>query len=369
MFCTNCGSQLDNDSRFCIRCGSPVKFDHTPTGPHPHSPLPVPIQPPAPMPAPTSEPSTTPTPTTSDAPWWFWVALAIGLIATVLTLKETGILPSSDRHNSASAESRVEATYDTERPKWTAPTPTDAPIFFEETVIYDDSEIKITAVELTNERNSFDLSFLVENNSSRNIAVCGDYFLVNGAVIEEDIYIRAASGKKGYGTLSLSKGDLDAAGVDMIATITSGDFRITVSDSYREIYFVPFTIETSFADQYTSPESSAGKLLYENNGLKVTFLTMRRDYSGYDVYLLIQNDTSYMLTADAENLSVNGFTIGIWMYEQIYPGTARVCAFRISDSTLNESNLTDISEITFEVRFVKDLNTLYRTGELTISVN
>lgn len=353
MFCTKCGQKCPDSSAFCTRCGAPLK-------------------------PPQAISDAAPIPQKKAMPLWAWIMVsfagalaACGIILYIAILADPSAPDGThtltiDFGALTTPAEQVEPESTTQ---WTESAPTIAPTFFEETVIYDDSEIKITAVELTNERNSFDLSFLVENNSSRNIAVCGDYFLINGAVIEEDVYIRAASGKKGYGTLSIRKSDLRAVGVDLVATITSGDFHITDTDSYWEICFVPFTVETSFADQYIPSESSTGKLLYENNGLKVTYLTMRRSYSGYDVYLLIQNDTAHVLTADADNLSINGYTIGTWMYDQIHPGTARVCAFLISDSDLEDSKITGIDEITFEVRFIKNLQTLYRTGELTISLS
>ena len=361
MFCTKCGQNCPDNSAFCTRCGAPIKPLQTNINPEPISPK-------------------------KSMPVWAWILVSLagalvvlGLFAHIsfsydpsdpdgshtLSVDFGSLMPSTPMAQTAPAEQEDTET----RPQWTAPVPTEAPAFFEETVIYEDSEIKVTAVDLTEEYSSFDLSFLIENNSSRNIALVGDYFLVNGAVIAEDIYIRAASGKKGYGTLSLNKNDLDAAGVDMIATIASGDLHITDTDNYDEIYFVPFTVETSFADHYSPSGDSAGELLYDKNGIKVTFLTMKRGYSGFYVYLLIQNDTAYMLTAEAENVSVNGFTIGTWMFDQIHPGTARVCEFLISDSDLEESKVSSINEITFEASFLnsKNFRTLFRTGELKIS--
>lgn len=69
MFCTNCGAQVPDGSKFCTSCGSPIAAAPAPA-PAPVPPAPVPVPPaPVPEPAPASEPiPAPPTPEQVAAP-------------------------------------------------------------------------------------------------------------------------------------------------------------------------------------------------------------------------------------------------------------------------------------------------------------
>ena len=63
MFCTNCGAQVPDGSKFCTHCGSPIAAAPAPApAPVPPAPAPEPVVPSAPEPAPVPEPVTTPAP-------------------------------------------------------------------------------------------------------------------------------------------------------------------------------------------------------------------------------------------------------------------------------------------------------------------
>ena len=63
MFCTNCGAQVPDGSKFCTHCGSPIAAAPAPApAPVPPAPTPEPVVPSVPEPAPVPEPVATPTP-------------------------------------------------------------------------------------------------------------------------------------------------------------------------------------------------------------------------------------------------------------------------------------------------------------------
>ena len=70
MFCTNCGAQVPDGSKFCTSCGSPIAAAPAPApAPVPPAPVPEPVVPSAPEPAPASEPiPAPPTPEQVAAP-------------------------------------------------------------------------------------------------------------------------------------------------------------------------------------------------------------------------------------------------------------------------------------------------------------
>lgn len=69
MFCTNCGAQVPDGSKFCTHCGSPIAAAPAPApAPVPPAPVPEPVVPPVPEPAPTPEPVATPAPAPEPIP-------------------------------------------------------------------------------------------------------------------------------------------------------------------------------------------------------------------------------------------------------------------------------------------------------------
>lgn len=63
MFCTNCGAQVPDGSKFCTHCGSPIAAAPAPApAPVPPAPAPEPVVPSAPEPAPVPEPVAAPVP-------------------------------------------------------------------------------------------------------------------------------------------------------------------------------------------------------------------------------------------------------------------------------------------------------------------
>ena len=70
MFCTNCGAQVPDGSKFCTHCGSPIAAAPAPApAPVPPAPAPEPASAPEPVATPTPEPAAAPIPTpVNEAP-------------------------------------------------------------------------------------------------------------------------------------------------------------------------------------------------------------------------------------------------------------------------------------------------------------
>ena len=67
MFCTNCGAQVPDGTKFCTHCGSPIAAAPAPApAPVPPAPAPEPVVPPVPEPVPAPEPTAAPVPTPVD---------------------------------------------------------------------------------------------------------------------------------------------------------------------------------------------------------------------------------------------------------------------------------------------------------------
>lgn len=240
----------------------------------------------------------------------------------------------------------------------------------EETVIYDDNDIKITVKGLEDSWSGPEIKVLVENNSEHNIVFSGSDFIVNGITISGNAYIDVAAGKKSNDTISFYDSVLEAAGIEDFATIEGVDTYIYDSDSYDNLYTVPFVIETSIADSFVQKIDDSGDVLFEGSGVKVIGKLLHEEYYGYTVILYVKNDTGKEITVSADDISVNGFTITAWMYDTVFADTVRFCELTIPESELEDNDITDVEDITFTIEIIDPVtyDLVVSSGEIEVVV-
>lgn len=248
-----------------------------------------------------------------------------------------------------------------------ATTPTTEPnkneeITIAETVIYDDNGVKITVKGLDEGWTGPELKVLVENSSDKNIVFSGSEYVVNGVTISGYAYIDVAAGKKTNGAISFSQDDLETAGIHCMATIMGMDFHVTDSDSYTTMFDVPFSLVTSIAEGYVQEIDDSGDVLFEEAGVTVIAKSLHEDLFGYTVVLLVKNNTGKDVIINAENISVNGYTISGWLYDNVYADTVRFCEIILSTADLAENEIEKVEKVTFTVNVI-DPDTFARIAE------
>ena len=251
------------------------------------------------------------------------------------------------------------------------PEATKAPeVTIEETVIYDDEKVTITVKGMEADWTGIDINLLVENKTDRNIALSGDNMVVNGVTVSSWLYIDVAAGKKTNGTLTLNTDSLETAGIDQLAWLESCDARIVDSDSFETVAEVKLEIVTSLGRDYVQQLDESGELLYEAAGVKVIAKVITDEFYGKTLLLYVKNEGKKDVTIQAENISVNGFTVDAWMYDLVSAGTVRFCDLDLWESGLEENGIDTIEEITFSVQIIDphSFATLAQSGELQVYV-
>lgn len=243
----------------------------------------------------------------------------------------------------------------------TKPTEPDE-ITLAETVIYDDHGVKITVKGLTDGWSGPELKMLVENSSDKNIVFSGSEFIVNGVTVSGYAHIDVAAGKKSNDTITLSADDLETAGIERIATIQGMDFHVYDSDSYVDMFDVPFALATSIANKFVQEIDDSGDVLFEKAGVTIIAKQLHEDWLGYTVVLFVRNDTGREVIINAENISVNGFTISGWLYDHVYADSVRFCEIMVSSSSLAENEIEKIDTVTFTINVI-DPDTYDRIAE------
>lgn len=218
----------------------------------------------------------------------------------------------------------------------------------EETVMYDENNVKITATGLEYDDYSVSLELLIENNSDKDLSFISGSLgyscnSVNGYMFD-DGYLNCdvAAGKKANDTIEFDYDGLMLYGIDEIADIEIG-FEIS-DDDYNDIYSGPRQVKTSAYDSYDYTQNHyqatitsqaamntyniemihfSDDLLYEENGVKIISSSVMTNKSGDTMLLLeLENTTNEMVYITASNIALNGLIVSssIWSTDALNPG-------------------------------------------------
>lgn len=282
--------------------------------------------------------------------WWFWAVIVI-IAVTAFSGGE-----ADDPAGAGSQGSGLSSSESNDK------------VTIEETVLYENGGIRVTAKGIEDTITGVDINLLVENDTANNIAVGCTDFVVNGVTVDGYMYIDVAAGKKSNGTLSLYNTSLKTAGIEDIATLKTFDAYISDTDTYMKTADIYFEICTSIADTHTQTVDDTGDILFDQNGITVISKSLTKDYIGGTVTVLVKNSTGEDLIVQADNVSVNGYTISVLHSDAVCDGTVRFCEIELLETYLNENEIEEIDEATFELVFLnpKTYETVAKTGELQI---
>lgn len=314
------------------------------------------------------------------------LALLLALVMVLTMFAACGDAPSDDdtkpvsNGNAASGEDEDD-TKGTEpeetEPEETEPEETepedDEPaqsVTIEETVIFDQDGIKITVTGIEDGWMGPELKLLFENDTDKNIGFSADQFVINGITMSLFGYAEVAAGKKTNETIDIYTSDLETAGIDTIATISGMDAYVYDSDTYDTLHEFQFDVVTSAGEDYEQTIDESGDVLFEGDGVTVISKYLEESLTGETLVLLVKNETGGDINVQAENLSVNGYTIDCWMYDDVYADTVRFCALDLFATDLEENGIETIEEVTFTLTVTdpETYDTLLETEELKVVV-
>lgn len=256
----------------------------------------------------------------------------------------------------------------------------------QETVLYDQDGVKITATELSYDSYEAKLGLILENNTERNLSFISNSLgyscnSVNGYMIA-DGYLNCdvAPGKKANETISLSYSQLMLYGIFEIADLEIG-FDIS-DDEYNHIYTGPLAVTTSAADSYDydalsfSRTMTDGALqqalgfsvpcfvqepLWEQDGLSVVSGGWLTTQDGETALLLeVKNNSDRSVAVTTGDICLN--SLGVygydWSYDTINPGKTGIIDVTLSDLLDNNAwpvyGLEEIGSFSMTLNFKDD---------------
>lgn len=251
----------------------------------------------------------------------------------------------------------------------TAPTEKNG-VTLENQVIHDKDGIRITVTGLEEDTwTGTKIWMLLENDTDKNIVLTGDVFVINGVTVQGYLYAEVAAGMKSNDALELFTEVLDTAGIEKIATIRGYDARIVDSDSFDTVAKVPISLDTSIASNYTQLIDESGEEIFSQEGVTVIAKVISEALYGQTVQLLVKNESGRDIIVEAENISVNGFTVDAWLYDSVCKDTVRFCELDLFASGLAENNIENVETVTFSLRILDDstYETIARSDVLEVS--
>lgn len=228
----------------------------------------------------------------------------------------------------------------------------------EETVLVDESGVKITAKELTYSNYAAELILVIENNSDKDLSFIANSVgyscnSINGYMIPEGyLNCDVSAGKKANDTISIGYDTLMLYGIYEIADIEIG-FDIS-DDDYNHTYTSPRTIQTTAVDSYNyetpyyreniaSKESQAeydysvpyfsADAVYEESGLVIASQAVMENKDGESILLLeVVNTTDEIVGVSTTNIDINGLRVcdSTWSYDSINPGKTAIVDIDLS---------------------------------------
>lgn len=240
----------------------------------------------------------------------------------------------------------------------------------EQQVVYDAEGIRVTVTGLSTGWMGTKVNLLLENETDRNIALSGDVFAVNGITVPGYLYAEAAAGMMTNDALELYSEALEIAGITAIATIRSSDIRLVDTDSFDIVARVPLELTTSLPETYQQGIDDTGEELFTQDGITVIAQIIRQELYGRTVQLLVKNETGKDILVEADNISVNGYTLDAWLYDSVLADTVRYCQMDLFSTGLEENGIQEIRQVTFDLRILngENLQTITQSERLELQV-
>lgn len=242
-----------------------------------------------------------------------------------------------------------------------------------ETVLVDQEQIKITALEYVKDRLwGQGIQLQIKNNSNENIAVTLNSMSVNNYMVTDDLfYCDVAAGKTGNDTIYLSDSFLKSAGIETVADIVM-DFRISSSDTYETLFDVKdVELPTDAFGSISQPSLDEGKELYNQDGIRIIAQYVdENSFWGTAVELFIENTSDKDVLIQCDNMSINNFMVEGYFSLQVNSGKMAVDAIDVLSTDLEKNNIDQVNdvELNFKILNPNNFETIAESGAVTFHV-
>lgn len=286
-------------------------------------------------------------------------------ILCVLTISLFGC-GGSDSSKETSSSSKDESVTETkkEEPK----NEKNKKLTLDEQVIYEEDGIKITLKEAEIKKaNSPSLPVVIENETEQTICVQVRNLAVNGIMYDAMFSCEVAPGKKANDSIDFMNSDdrIDFSSISELEFC----FHIFDYDSW-ETMIDSDPVVLALNPDFKYELNTAGDVVYDANGIKITYQGLGEDWLGLDVLFLIENNSDNCINVQTRDSSVNGYMIDAIMSTEVLPGKAAYTSMEFLNSFLEENEIEKdgIEEVEFYFHIFDNntWNTIVDTDLITL---
>ena len=213
----------------------------------------------------------------------------------------------------------------------------------EETVMWDNEDIKITAQSLTSDNSFYILNLQIENKTAEDLYMMASRCAVNGFVAEPVMSVDVPANSTTEGEVKFYRKDVYR---DVVA-----DIKIRFHYNSKKTERVK--LETSAAASFDYSYDESGTLLYDENGIKIVCEGFTDDGNPI-IYLYSTGELSEGCVVGEYEIYINGKKARADFCNWVFPHTRNVAEMDISDKDIDGNELGDVESIQVSFKISKE---------------
>ncbi len=219
----------------------------------------------------------------------------------------------------------------------------------EETVMWDNDDIKVTALSLTSDQYYHILNLKIENKTNKDLHVMASRTAVNSFVVEPSMGVNVSANSTAEGQFKIRLKDVDAGVIADIETrfsYSSSDYTI-----YRKTERVK--LETSAAASHDYSYDESGIVLYNANGIKIICQGFN-DEGNPIIYLSSTGELSEGCCVEEYKVYINGKETYSDYCEWVFTNTRNVAVMEFNDKDLDGNELGKMESLKVSFKISKE---------------
>jgi predicted small lipoprotein YifL len=216
----------------------------------------------------------------------------------------------------------------------------------EETVMWDNEDIKVTALNLTSNQYYHILNLRIENKTGRDLYVMASRTAVNSFVVEPIMGADVPANSTVEDEFKIWLKDVDAKVIADIET----RFSYSSSDRYLNRTTERVKLETSAAAYHDYSYDESGTVLYDADGIKIICQGFN-DEGNPMIYLSSTGELSEGCCVEAYKVYVNGKETYASYCEWVFTNTRNVAELELDDEDRDGNELGEVEslEVSFKI--------------------
>lgn len=219
----------------------------------------------------------------------------------------------------------------------------------EETVMWDNDDIKVTALSLTSDQYYHILNLQIENKTGKELYVMASRTAVNSFVVEPTMGVKVPAKSTANGEFKVR---LDAVAANVIADIETR-FSYSSSDYTVNRKTKRVKIETSAAASYDYSYDESGTVLHDENGIKIVCQGFN-DEGNPMIYLSSTGELSEGCCVEAYEVYINGKKSYSNYCEWVFTNTRNVAEMELDDEDLDGNKLGEVESLKVSFKINKE---------------